>query len=60
MIIAPFSKRIDTITGPTSDLATIGQAIGAIRPAGGTAILDSLIEAARSLQSAEDVALSSS
>jgi Ca-activated chloride channel homolog len=45
VIVAPFSRGINAITGPTTDHATVLQAIGAIRPAGGTAILDALREA---------------
>ena len=44
MIIAPFSKEIGAITGPTNDRATIVEAIKAIKPGGGTAILDSLAQ----------------
>ena len=44
MIVAPFSKGLAAMTGPTDDRATIAEAIAGIRPAGGTAIVDSLIE----------------
>jgi Ca-activated chloride channel family protein len=47
IIVAPFSKKLETITGPTDDRATVSEAIAAIKPGGGTAILDSLEEAAR-------------
>lgn len=53
LLVAPFSKGIGSTTGPTNDVATIVEAIQAIRPVGGTAILDSLADAAKSLQSAE-------
>lgn len=53
MIIAPFSKEIGAITGPTNDRPTIIEGISAIKPSGGTAILDSLAEASRILANAE-------
>jgi len=52
-IVVPFNAHIGTITGPTNDRATISQAIGAMHAGGGTAVLDSLIEASRLLQNAE-------
>jgi VWFA-related protein len=42
MLIAPFAKEIRAMTGPTTDPATVIEAVQAIRPEGGTAILDSL------------------
>ncbi len=45
--IVPFAERLGTVTGPTRDRDTIVGAIAAIRSGGGTAILDSLAEAAR-------------
>jgi Ca-activated chloride channel family protein len=42
VIIAPFSRTLGAITGPTKDRETIGGAIDAIQAKGGTAILDSL------------------
>ncbi|MCA1563239.1 MAG: VWA domain-containing protein [Acidobacteria bacterium] len=53
MVIAPFSKELGAITGPTNDQATIAESIQAIRPQGGTAILDSLAHAARILSAAD-------
>jgi VWFA-related protein len=53
MIIAPFSRQIGAITGPTDDHATIIEGIAAIKPEGGTAILDSLKEASRILANAQ-------
>ena len=41
-IVAPFSKTLGAITGPTNDRETIISAIGAASAAGGTAIFDSL------------------
>src|SRR5204863_1017154 len=42
VIVAPFAKDLETITGPTNDRDTIVGAIGAARAVGGTAIFDSL------------------
>jgi Ca-activated chloride channel homolog len=53
MLIAPFAKDIRAVTGPTSDRATIVEAVRAIRPEGGTAILDSLAKVPQILASAE-------
>ena len=47
MLVVPFSKRLGPVTGPTSDRATITEAVAHIEPRGGTAILDSLAEASR-------------
>jgi VWFA-related protein len=44
VVVAPFSRTITSITGPTSDHATVLQAIAAIKNEGGTAILDALRE----------------
>jgi Ca-activated chloride channel homolog len=49
MIVAPFSKRVLSITGPTDDRRTVSDAIRAIGSSGGTAILDSLVQLSRSL-----------
>lgn len=49
VVVAPFTRSITAITGPTTDHATVLQAIGAIKPAGGTAILDALREAVEHL-----------
>ncbi|MFN7917552.1 MAG: VWA domain-containing protein [Vicinamibacterales bacterium] len=48
-IVAPFNAHIGSITGPTSDPLTLRQAIGAMQAAGGTALLDGLVEATRLL-----------
>jgi len=46
IVVAPFSRSILSVTGPTTDRTTVLDAIGAIRHKGGTAILDALSEAA--------------
>ena len=53
MIIAPFSREIGPMTGPTDDRPTVIEGIKAIEPSGGTAILDSLAQASRILANAE-------
>lgn len=49
VLVAPFSRSIGIVTGPTQDHATIADAIAGIIPSGGTAILDSLVEIATEL-----------
>jgi VWFA-related protein len=49
IVVAPFTKAINAVTGPTTDRATVLDAIGAIRHKGGTAILDALGNAASTL-----------
>jgi len=49
VVVAPFSRHILTLTGPTTDRRTALEAIAGIRPAGGTAILDALQEAVKGL-----------
>jgi Ca-activated chloride channel family protein len=53
MVIAPFSKTVLSTTGPTADRQTIFDAIKAIHPLGGTAILDAVTQTARGLASTE-------
>jgi Ca-activated chloride channel homolog len=45
VVIAPFNKGITTVTGPSRDRTTITEAVAAIKPHGGTAIVDALLEA---------------
>ena len=47
IIVAPFTKSLGPITGPTGDRDTIAGAVQAISSSGGTAIFDGLIEASR-------------
>ena len=49
ILVAPFTKTIESVTGPTTDRATVLDAISAIRHKGGTAIIDALGEAASTL-----------
>jgi VWFA-related protein len=53
MLVAPFSKQLQAITGPTNDRVTVEQAISSIAPQGGTAILDSLLELSGHLKAAK-------
>lgn len=53
ILVAPFSRTLGAITGPTDDRATVADAIARIEPRGGTAILDSLEDAATMIASVE-------
>jgi Ca-activated chloride channel homolog len=53
MVIAPFSKSVMPVTGPTADRQTILEGIKAIKPGGGTAILNSVSEMSASLGTAD-------
>jgi VWFA-related protein len=53
VMVVPFSKTLGPITGPTQDRDTIAGAINAMRPGGGTAILDCLTSVATQLDGAE-------
>jgi hypothetical protein len=46
VLVAPFSRRLRAVTGPTNDRLTIGEAVGAINAQGGTAMRDSMVEIA--------------
>ena len=46
VIVAPFSKELRAVTGPTQDQKTIAEAIEMIRAQGGTAMRDSMVEIA--------------
>ena len=50
VLVVPFAHGVETVTGPTNDRATVGEAIAAIEMGGGTAILDSLVWLARRLE----------
>ena len=53
VIVAPFNTKLGSITGPTDDVATVAEAIDAMKAGGGTAILDSVDAAVRLLENAE-------
>jgi Ca-activated chloride channel homolog len=44
VLVAPFTRGLGALTGPTADHKTIIEAVGHVASAGGTAILDSLVE----------------
>jgi VWFA-related protein len=44
VLVAPFTRGLGALTGPTADHKTIIDAVGHVGSAGGTAILDSLVE----------------
>jgi Ca-activated chloride channel homolog len=46
VLVAPFSRQLRAITGPTNDRQTINEAVDAINAQGGTAMRDSMIEIA--------------
>jgi VWFA-related protein len=49
VLVAPFSRGLASVTGPTDDRKTILESVEHIEAAGGTAILDSLVEAIQKL-----------
>ena len=46
VLVAPFSRQLRAVTGPTNDQQTIVEAVAAINAQGGTAMRDSMIEIA--------------
>lgn len=46
VLVAPFSRQLRAVTGPTNDRQTINEAVGGINAQGGTAMRDSMIEIA--------------
>jgi len=50
VIVAPFNAHIGTITGPTDDVRTIGEAIQAMRAGGGTAFVDAIADGVKLLE----------
>ena len=53
IVVAPFNTKLGSITGPTMDVATVAEAIDAMKAGGGTAILDSVASAIRLLENAQ-------
>jgi Ca-activated chloride channel family protein len=53
VIVAPFKKTLGPITGPTDNRQTVIESVDAIASFGGTAILDSLAEAASLLSGSQ-------
>ena len=56
VLVAPFSKELKAVTGPTNDRRTILDAVGGIRAEGGTALHDVLIETVARLGTGRDAA----
>ena len=54
VLVAPFSRHLQALTGPTADKKTVVEAIDAIRPSGGTSILDALVELCGRLPANDD------
>ncbi len=52
VIVAPFTRMIGAITGPTTDRATVTTAIDRTRSGGGTALVDALVEVPELVQGA--------
>ncbi len=50
LIVAPFTKNLLPLTGPTDDRRTVSEAISAMHFDGGTAIFDSLVSLSRKLR----------
>ena len=44
VLVAPFSRQLRAMTGPTNDRQTIDEAVGAINAQGGTAMRDAMIQ----------------
>src|SRR5687768_13699708 len=53
IVVAPFNTKIGSITGPTMDVATVAEAITAMKAAGGTAILDAVSSGVRLLENSQ-------
>ena len=53
IVVAPFRKGITNITGPTRDETTIADAVSAVTPQGGTAIVDALQQASERAEGLE-------
>jgi VWFA-related protein len=53
VLVAPFTRQLGALTGPTSDRQTILDAVGHVGSAGGTSILDSLVEVTEKLPTSQ-------
>jgi VWFA-related protein len=53
VIVAPFNAHIGTITGPTADPKTIGEAIQAMKAGGGTAFIDAIADGVKLLENVD-------
>jgi VWFA-related protein len=50
VLVIPFSKTLGATTGPTANVETVLDALTSVRPAGGTAIYDAIIETSAMIQ----------
>jgi VWFA-related protein len=53
VLVVPFSRTIGAATGPTDDLDTVIEALLAVRPGGGTAIYDALVQTSEMIRKRE-------
>jgi VWFA-related protein len=53
VLVAPFSRQLRAVTGPTQDRPTINEAIDAIEARGGTAMRDCMVEIAGRFEGVE-------
>ena len=53
VLVAPFSRQLRAVTGPTQDKQTINEAVDAIRAQGGTAMRDSMVQIAGRFEGVE-------
>jgi VWFA-related protein len=53
VLVAPFTRQLGALTGPTGDRQTILDAVRRVGSAGGTSILDSLIEVTEKLPTSQ-------
>jgi VWFA-related protein len=53
VLVVPFSRTIGAATGPTNDVDTVLDALLAVRPGGGTAIYDALVQTSEMIRRRE-------
>jgi len=53
VLVIPFSKTLGATTGPTANVETVLDALTSVRPAGGTAIYDAIVETSAMIQKRE-------
>lgn len=53
VLVVPFSRTIGAATGPTHDVETVLDALLAVRPGGGTAIYDALVQTSEMIRRRE-------
>ena len=50
MVVLPFASTLGPMTGPTTDLNTVGSAIETMKSGGGTAIADAILSASEAME----------